>query len=223
MSALGVSHSLRGGGRAGKGGPGRARLAADPAPGGPALDITAIFRQHYPELVRLAVMLVGDRPTAEDVVQDVFATLHARRDRPGPRGDPLAYVRACVLNGCRSALRRRTGLSRIGGSAAPVPDLSHESAEHEAIQAEGRRQVLAALAAATNRVELSLQFRRCRSGRGLELIALRRERGHLSFERLVLFSGRLALEPTSFGFGPNRRVFALETRDLLLQRGDENV
>ena len=115
------------------------------------MDITAIFRQHDPELVRLAVMLVGDRPTAEDVVQDVFATLHARRDRPGPRGDQLAYVRACVLNGCRSALRRRAGLSRIGGAAAPVPDLSHESAEHEAIQAEGRRQVLAALAALPRR------------------------------------------------------------------------
>jgi DNA-directed RNA polymerase specialized sigma24 family protein len=54
----------------------------DPAAGGSAIDITAIFRQHYAELVRLAVMLVGDRPTAEDVVQEVFANLHARRDRP---------------------------------------------------------------------------------------------------------------------------------------------
>jgi len=113
---------------------------------GPAMDISALFRKHYAELVRLAVMLVGDRPTAEDVVQDVFARLHARRDRPGPTGDQLAYVRACVLNGCRSALRRRTLLSRIAGSRAPMPDLPHESAEHEVIQAEGRRQVLAALA-----------------------------------------------------------------------------
>jgi len=151
MSALGVSHALRGDGRAGKGGPGRARLAADPAPGGPAVDVTAIFREHYPELVRLAVMLVGDRPTAEDAVQDVFATLHARRDRPGPRGDQLAYVRACVLNRCRTAVRRRAVLSRFGSTAAPVPDLPHESAEHEVIQAESRRQVLAALAALPRR------------------------------------------------------------------------
>jgi len=119
--------------------------------GGPAADITTLFRCHYAELVRLAVMLVGDRPTAEDVVQDVFARLHARRDRPGPIGDQLAYVRACVLNGCRTALRRRTVLSRLAGSRAPMPDLSHESAEHEVIQAEGRRQVLAALAALPRR------------------------------------------------------------------------
>jgi RNA polymerase sigma-70 factor (sigma-E family) len=155
-----VSHALRGDGRDREGalaGAARARLARDhaaagpPAVGGPPVDITVLFRQHYAELVRLAVMLLGDRPAAEDVVQDVFARLHARRDRPGPRGDQLAYVRACVLNGCRSALRRRAILPRRAGSPAPLPDLSHESAEQEVIQAEGRRQVLAALAALPRR------------------------------------------------------------------------
>jgi len=146
MSAVGVSYALRGEGRDGHGSAGRAQMAGEPAAAGPAVDITTLFRRHYAELVRLAVMLVGDRPTAEDVVQDVFARLHTRRDRPGPSGDQLAYVRACVLNGCRSALRRRTLLSRIAGSRAPMPDLPQESAEHEVIQAEGRRQVLAALA-----------------------------------------------------------------------------
>jgi RNA polymerase sigma-70 factor (sigma-E family) len=110
------------------------------------MDISALFRQHYAELVRLAVMLVGDRATAEDVVQDVFAKLHARRNREGPSGDPLAYVRACVLNGCRTVLRRRAFLRRFSGSRGPLPDLPQESAEQVVIQAEGRRQVLAALA-----------------------------------------------------------------------------
>ena len=146
MSAVGVSYALRGEDRDGTGTAGQAWAAGNPVTGGPALDITVLFRRHYAELVRLAVMLVGDRPTAEDVVQDVFARLHARRDQPGPSGDQLAYVRACVLNGCRSALRRRTMLSRLAGARAPIPDLPHESAEHEVIQAEGRRQVLAALA-----------------------------------------------------------------------------
>jgi RNA polymerase sigma-70 factor (sigma-E family) len=110
------------------------------------MDISVLFRQHYAELVRLAVMMVGDRPAAEDVVQDVFARLHARRDRTRPAGDPLAYVRACVLNGCRTALRRRSIALRHVGSRGPLPALAHESAEHEVIAAEGRRQVLAALA-----------------------------------------------------------------------------
>jgi RNA polymerase sigma-70 factor (sigma-E family) len=142
-----VSHVLSGEGSDGRGRAGQAPLAAEPAPGGQAVDVTAIFRQHYAELVRLAVMLVGDRPTAEDIVQDVFARLHVRRHRPGPSGDHLAYVRACVLNGCRTALRRRAVLSRFGGAHLPLPELPHSSAEQEVIQAESRRQVLAALAA----------------------------------------------------------------------------
>ena len=109
-----------------------------------------LFRQHYAELVRLAVMLVGDRPTAEDVVQEVFTKLHARRDRAQPRGDQLAYVRACVLNGCRTTLRRRAVLRPFGGRA-PLAELPLVSAEQEVIQAEGRRQVLAALAALPRR------------------------------------------------------------------------
>jgi len=47
-------------------------------------DLSVLFRQHHADLVRLAVLLVGDQETAEDVVQDVFARLHARgawRDR----------------------------------------------------------------------------------------------------------------------------------------------
>jgi RNA polymerase sigma-70 factor (sigma-E family) len=146
MSAVGVSYALRGEGRDGHSNADRTQTAGELAAAGPAVDISTLFRRHYAELVRLAVMLVGDRPTAEDVVQDVFARLHTRRDLPGPSGDQLAYVRACVLNGCRSALRRRAVLSRLARSRAAMPDLPHESAEHEVIQAEGRRQVLAALA-----------------------------------------------------------------------------
>jgi RNA polymerase sigma-70 factor (sigma-E family) len=138
-----VSYALRGDGRDGE----RTASGADLAADKPGVDVSALFRQQYAELVRLAVMLVGDRPTAEDAVQDVFAKLHARRDLPGPRGDPLAYVRACVLNRCRTVLRRRAVVRRFNGSREPIADLPHESAEHEVMLAEGRRQVLAALAA----------------------------------------------------------------------------
>ena len=143
-----MSYVLHGDGRDGEGtagGAARVRAAGDLVAAPPAMDISMLFRQHYAELVRLAVMLVGDRPTAEDVVQEVFTKLHARRDRVQPRGDQLAYVRACVLNACRTVLRRRAVRRPLGGRA-PLPELPHESAEHEVIQAESRRQVLAALA-----------------------------------------------------------------------------
>ena len=107
--------------------------------------VTTLFRDHHGELVRLAVLLVGDLPTAEDVVQDVYARLQSR---PRPPDDPLPYVRAAVLNGCRSALRRR-GIARRAGlmhHASQRDDATLASAESEVILSEDRRAVLAALA-----------------------------------------------------------------------------
>ncbi len=113
--------------------------------------LAGLFRQHHIDLVRLAVLLVHDQPTAEDTVQEVFLRLQARRgqaDQVGREGEELAYLRACVLNGCRSVLRRRAIARRIGefadtGAGLPVG----ESAESEVVRSEERRQVLAALAA----------------------------------------------------------------------------
>jgi RNA polymerase sigma factor (sigma-70 family) len=135
----------------------RAEGASDAAAGGvaPARDahggLAVLFRERHAELVRLAALVTGDRATAEDVVQDVFARLCAR----DPLLDPdqaLAYVRAAVLNECRSLLRRRAigrrlGLTRDLGLAGTTRD----SAESEVILAEDRRQVLAALATLSSR------------------------------------------------------------------------
>jgi RNA polymerase sigma-70 factor (sigma-E family) len=108
--------------------------------------VAALFRDHHGELVRLALLLVGDLPTAEDIVQDVYANLHTRWRRAA--GDaPLPYVRAAVLNGCRSVLRRQAIARRAGAlHRAPRQDGTLASAESQVILSEDRRQVLAALA-----------------------------------------------------------------------------
>jgi RNA polymerase sigma-70 factor (sigma-E family) len=134
------------------GGPGgAAEVPAAAVPGGGAMrgshGVSVLFRERHAELVRLAVLLVGDRPSAEDVVQDVFARLCLRDRLPDGDGS-LDYVRAAVLNGCRSALRRRAVARRFRISSGPLErGTMHASAEHEAILAEDRKQVLAALAA----------------------------------------------------------------------------
>jgi RNA polymerase sigma-70 factor (sigma-E family) len=107
--------------------------------------VSELFRENHLELVRLAVLIVGDQQTAEDVVQDVFTRVHARWDKITAGGDVLPYVRASVLNGCRSALRRRAVARRFGLGAAREPDPVW-SAESAAIVAEDRREVVGALA-----------------------------------------------------------------------------
>jgi len=112
------------------------------------VDLTALFLRRHTELVRLALLLVGDRATAEDVVQDVFARLHARRAE-GPAGaDPLPYIRAAVLNACRSQLRRRAVARRFAGTQGPLLEhVTQDSAEQELLRSQERARVLAALAA----------------------------------------------------------------------------
>jgi hypothetical protein len=98
------------GGRASGAEPGRLEAAAP----GEWLDVAVIFRQYHADLVRLALLLVGDRGSAEDVVQDVFARLCAR-GRGLEQHSALAYVRTAVVNGCRSVLRRRALARRVAG------------------------------------------------------------------------------------------------------------
>jgi RNA polymerase sigma factor (sigma-70 family) len=80
-----------------------AELAADPA-----RYVTELFRAHHLELVRLAVLIVGDLATAEDVVQDAFEQLHRRWRTLRKQSSALDYARSAVLNGSRSVLRRRS-------------------------------------------------------------------------------------------------------------------
>ena len=83
---------------------GRAGLARPES--GAAAAVTDLFRDHHLELVRLALVMVGDLATAEDVVQDAFERLHRGWRGLRQPSSSLAYVRSSVLNGCRSVHRR---------------------------------------------------------------------------------------------------------------------
>jgi RNA polymerase sigma-70 factor (sigma-E family) len=104
---------------------------------GAAASVTALYAEHALGLVRLAVVMMGDRAAAEDIVQDAFLGLYRRWDQLPDTTSPLAYVRVSVLNGCRTALRRR---SRFGlGAATDFAEAATESAaQPKAESAEAR-------------------------------------------------------------------------------------
>ena len=106
------------------------------------------YRVHRPGLVKLAAFIVGDQATGEDVVQDVFTRLHQRWDMLADPGHPLPYLRTAVVNGCRSAIKRRGRAQRHVGHDSPSPPLS---AEESVLLSEDRQQVLAALAGLSRR------------------------------------------------------------------------
>ncbi|MFC4048988.1 RNA polymerase sigma factor [Actinomadura syzygii] len=101
--------------------------------------VTRLYEAHALDLVRLALVMVGDRPTAEDVVQDSFLGLYRRWGRLKDPDKALTYLRSSVLNNCRSVLRRR------GRRLPGVQDPPVASAESRVLDREQGREVLDAL------------------------------------------------------------------------------
>jgi RNA polymerase sigma-70 factor (sigma-E family) len=86
----------------------------------PADVVADLYQAHGLALVRTATMLVGDKPTAEDVVQDAFIGLYRALPRLSSPDKALAYLRASVVNGCRSVQRARRRASGRPVQHAPA-------------------------------------------------------------------------------------------------------
>jgi RNA polymerase sigma-70 factor (sigma-E family) len=112
-----------------------------------AASVTALYAEHALGLIRLAVVLTADRACAEDIVHDAFLGLYQRWDRLPDTSAPLAYVRVSVLNGCRTALRRRSRFGAFSpfGEPAGHSGQQAESPETLALLSEEQRAVAAAL------------------------------------------------------------------------------
>jgi RNA polymerase sigma-70 factor (sigma-E family) len=104
--------------------------------------VSELYRAHALALTRMAKLLLGDQASAEDVVHDAFVNLYRVLPRLADQDQVLPYLRTCVLNGSRSALRsRRRALLRRLYHEPPAP-----SAESAMVTGEDRRAVLAAIA-----------------------------------------------------------------------------
>ncbi|MEV7557563.1 SigE family RNA polymerase sigma factor [Streptomyces sp. NPDC089795] len=110
--------------------------------------VTELYHAHRLRMVRLAVLLVDDLATAEDVVQDAFTALYRRHGEQITEVDnALGYLRTAVVNTSRSVLRRRrTVRAWTPPTAADIP-----SAEDHVVLDEAHREVLAALGRLTPR------------------------------------------------------------------------
>lgn len=92
-----------------------------------APEFAVLYRERYDRMVRLAYLLTSSTAVAEDLVQDVFTRVYRRWDRID---QPAEYVRAAVVNACRSH-HRRLFLERRHPQAAednqPPPDEPDET------------------------------------------------------------------------------------------------
>jgi RNA polymerase sigma-70 factor (sigma-E family) len=103
--------------------------------------VTMLYTEQYRSLVRLAVLLVHDVHTAEEVVQDAFVAMQTGWRRLRDTEKALSYLRQAVVNKSRSVLRHRTVIDKN----APKPAPDEPSAEQGAIALLERSAVIAAL------------------------------------------------------------------------------
>lgn len=81
-----------------------------------------LYELHATDLLRVAVLIVGIRADAEEVVQESFVELATRI---GLVDRPSAYLRTSVVNRSRSVLRRRRSAELHRPAAAePVPEMT---------------------------------------------------------------------------------------------------
>jgi RNA polymerase sigma-70 factor (sigma-E family) len=136
--------------------PGLAPEAGDAPDGRPdaTAGVTALYQGHAVGLIRLAIVMLGDRVAAEDVVQDAFFGLYRHWEGLADPAKALTYLRSAVLNRCRNALRQRNRDTRHGDTPQVV-----ESAEATVLVGEENQRVLAAIRALPDRQREALVLR----------------------------------------------------------------
>ena len=124
-----------------------------------AAAVGALYEATALGLIRMAYVMLGDLPSAEDVVQEAFYGLYRRWDRLADPAGATYYVRTSVLNGCRSALRHRAlrrGFLQHRPLADPPPAVS---AETVVLGGEEREDVIRALRHLPDRQRVVLVLR----------------------------------------------------------------
>jgi RNA polymerase sigma-70 factor (sigma-E family) len=116
--------------------------------------LTMLYRVHALRLTRLAYVMLGNKPAAEDVVQDAFAGLYRRWGRLSDQRKALEYLRSSVLNGCRTAIRR----NRPHRTLADL-EPSAISAETAVLASERQRTVMRAIRRLPDRQREALVLR----------------------------------------------------------------
>ena len=103
--------------------------------------VEELFRAHAPSVQRFARRLVHDEALADEVVQEVFARLHAAPTKFDPsRGTALAYLLAACRGRALDLIRAETARARRQGLVAANAEASTSHVEEAALNAElGRR------------------------------------------------------------------------------------
>ena len=92
---------------------------------GDAGALSEVYEKYRDDLLRLAISMLSDVATAEDVVQDVFVKFAGSARTFRLTGSLKGFLATCVANAVRNKLkaavrRKTTGLDEVMGLASPA-------------------------------------------------------------------------------------------------------
>ena len=92
--------------------------------------IEQLFKEHYPAMFRLALMLLHDEEDSRDVVHDIFAKM-LDGDIHFDEEKAEAFLLSCVRNSCLNLMRGRSRKEKAIRLYLMVDDDFHEEFEAE--------------------------------------------------------------------------------------------
>lgn len=86
---------------------------AEAQTGQPAIELEALFREHYDRVFRTAYRVTGSMADAEDVLQTVFLRLVRSKRVPDLTPGPAAYLTRAAINAALDIVRSRKVASAV--------------------------------------------------------------------------------------------------------------
>lgn len=112
---------------------------------GDAAALSRVYEKYRVDLIRLAWSLLGERASAEDVVQDVFVTFAGAARTFRLTGSLKGYLATCTANAARNRLKAVARRITVGLDEAMSLTCDTGGPEAWAMQSEAFRQVSSAL------------------------------------------------------------------------------
>src|SRR5215831_10547492 len=91
---------------------------------------TMLFQAYWPLLLRLAGNYINDGDTCKEIVQDLFVSLYARRNKLTINHSLSSYLYVCLRNKIRNYLRNQSIYRKHIGLSSEINYLSGEITHH---------------------------------------------------------------------------------------------
>jgi RNA polymerase sigma-70 factor, ECF subfamily len=113
--------------------------------------------EHQSMVFSIALRILGDRFLAEEVAQDVFLELHAKRDELDSGEHIVHWLRRVAVHRSIDRIRQRERRAEVAMESAELPEVAFDASPGDPLLSRQLRQLVASLPA-TPRAVIALRY-----------------------------------------------------------------